>query len=83
MLTRKPYREPGQRIRDEYVLTEAGIDFMPVVWAMFEWGRKHLPRRSPLRLTNDGCGAEASVQIRCAKGHEVPADEIAVMISRR
>jgi DNA-binding HxlR family transcriptional regulator len=34
LLTRRPYREPGQRTRDEYVLTEAGIDFMPVVWAM-------------------------------------------------
>ena len=35
--------EPGQRSRDEYVLTPAGVDFMPVVWAMFEWGRRHLP----------------------------------------
>ena len=32
LLTRQPYREPGQRSRDEYVLTDAGIDFMPVVW---------------------------------------------------
>src|SRR5271156_2242177 len=38
LLTRRPYREPGQRSRDEYVLTDAGIDFMPVVWAMFKWG---------------------------------------------
>ena len=43
LLTRRPYREPGQRSRDEYVLTDAGTDFMPVVWAMFEWGRRHLP----------------------------------------
>ena len=57
------------------MLTEAGIDFMPVVWAMFEWGQHHLPRPAPLRLTHAGCGADASVQIRCAKGHEVPADE--------
>src|SRR4051812_37210924 len=35
LLTRRPYREPGQRRRDEYVLTPGGIDFMPVVWAMF------------------------------------------------
>ena len=46
LLTRRPYREPGQRARDEYVLTPAGVDFMPVVWAMFEWGRRHLPTRS-------------------------------------
>ena len=43
LLERRPYREPGQRSRDEYVLTDAGPDFMPVVWAMFEWGRRHLP----------------------------------------
>ena len=24
LLTRKPYREPGQRVRDEYVLTDGG-----------------------------------------------------------
>src|SRR6478672_4462576 len=43
LLERRPYKEPGQRSRDEYVLTDAGTDFMPVVWAMFEWGRRHLP----------------------------------------
>src|ERR1700746_2436062 len=28
LLARRPYREPGQRGREEYVLTEAGVDFM-------------------------------------------------------
>ena len=32
LLEKQPYREPGQRVRDEYVLTEAGTEFMPVVW---------------------------------------------------
>jgi DNA-binding HxlR family transcriptional regulator len=83
LLSRQPYREPGQRTRDEYVLTEAGIDFMPVVWAMFEWGRRHLPGRSRLRLTHLNCGADASVEIRCAKGHPVPPDELGVELVRR
>src|ERR1700752_2028622 len=48
LLQRRPYKEPGQRSRDEYVLTEAGIDFMPVVWAMFEWGRRNLSYRPQL-----------------------------------
>ncbi len=51
---------------------EVGVDFMPVVWAMFEWGRTHLPTRSPLRLAHADCGAEAGVEVRCAKGHRVP-----------
>ena len=78
LLERRPYQEPGQRSRDEYVLTDAGVDFMPVVWAMFEWGRRHLPNRTPLRLAHADCGAEASVEIRCAKGHHVPPEELIV-----
>src|ERR1700730_17753321 len=76
LLRRRRYREPGQRTRDEYVLTEAGIDFMPVVWAMFEWGQRHLSGSNRLRLTHLDCGADASVEVRCAKGHPVPFDEL-------
>jgi DNA-binding HxlR family transcriptional regulator len=81
LLTKRPYREPGQRSRDEYVLTDAGTEFMPVVWAMFEWGRKHLSDTG-LRLTHLDCGAEASVEIRCANGHDVPPDELGVRLVR-
>jgi DNA-binding HxlR family transcriptional regulator len=80
LLERRPYREPGQRSREEYVLTDAGLDFMPVVWAMFEWGQRHLPRPTPLRLTHRDCGADATVTIRCADGHDVPADELVVQL---
>jgi DNA-binding HxlR family transcriptional regulator len=83
LLSRRPYREPGQRTRDEYVLTEAGTDFMPVVWAMFQWGQRHLPGRSRLRLSHLDCGADASVEIRCAKGHPVPPDELGVELVSR
>ncbi|HXO82679.1 MAG TPA: helix-turn-helix domain-containing protein [Mycobacterium sp.] len=83
LLTRQPYREPGQRTRDEYVLTEAGIDFMPVVWAMFVWGQRHLSGSNRLRLTHLDCGADASVEVRCAKGHPVPFDELGVELTRR
>jgi DNA-binding HxlR family transcriptional regulator len=81
LLAKQPYREPGQRSRDEYVLTDAGTEFMPVVWAMFEWGRKHL-EDTRLRLSHRDCGAEASVEIRCAEGHLVPADELVVRLAR-
>jgi DNA-binding HxlR family transcriptional regulator len=83
LLRRQPYREPGQRSRDEYVLTHAGMDFMPVVWSLFEWGRHHLPGRNRLRLTHLGCGAEASVEIRCAEGHVVPPDELGMQLAKK
>ncbi|MDT5147537.1 MAG: hypothetical protein QOC58_2182 [Mycobacterium sp.] len=82
LLSRQPYQEPGQRSRDEYVLTQAGIDFMPVVWAMFEWGRRHLPGHNRLRLTHVGCGADAEVQMRCSEGHLVPPVELGMRLVR-
>lgn len=83
LLRRQRYQEPGQRSRDEYVLTDAGVDFMPVVWSLFEWGRHHLPGRNRLRLTHLGCGAEATVEIRCAEGHLVPADELGMRLAKK
>ena len=82
LLERRPYQEPGQRSRDEYVLTEAGTEFMPVVWSMFEWGRKHL-NDTRLRLTHQDCGAEVSVEIRCSAGHDVPPGELGMRLVRR
>ncbi len=82
LLTKRPYQDPGQRVRDEYVLTAAGTDLMPVVWAMFEWGRKHI-KDSGLRLTHLGCGAEAGVEIRCADGHLVPDEELGIRVKKK
>ena len=81
LLTKRRYQDPGQRARDEYVLTDAGTEFMPIVWAMFEWGRKHIndPR---LRLVHLDCGAQASVEIVCREGHSVPAEELGVRLVR-
>lgn len=83
LLARRPYREPGQRVRDEYVLTQAGTDLMPVVWSMFEWGRRHLTDDARLRLTLLGCGADATVEMRCEEGHPVPPNELGVEFRRR
>src|ERR1700752_3195157 len=83
LLGRGPYREPGQSNRDEYVVTDAGLDFMPVVWAMFEWGQRHLPRPTPLRLTHRDGGAGAPVPTRGAEGHDVPADELAIRLTKK
>jgi DNA-binding HxlR family transcriptional regulator len=82
LLAKQPYQEPGQRSRDEYVLTEQGTAFMPVIWAMFEWGRGYFGD-TRLRLTHLDCGAEAAVEIRCAEGHDVPPDELALRLVRR
>ncbi|MBI2699516.1 HxlR family transcriptional regulator [Mycobacterium gordonae] len=84
LLERRPYREPGQRSREEYVLTESGIEFMPVVWSLFQWGQRHLPgKHRQLRLTHLGCRADVEVVLRCAEGHLVPPDELGMRVAGR
>jgi DNA-binding HxlR family transcriptional regulator len=76
LLQRRPYREPGGRTRDEYALTEAGADLMPVIFGLFEWGRRHTDVQPLVEFAHAGCGSPIEVHVRCAAGHEVGPDEI-------
>lgn len=78
LLAREPYREPGQRTRHEYVLTESGHDLMPAVFALGQWGRKHVPHQGSPSATHLDCDAPVSVVMRCADGHVVGAEAIVV-----
>ncbi|WP_460908102.1 winged helix-turn-helix transcriptional regulator [Paraburkholderia jirisanensis] len=42
ILTSRPYREPGERERSEYVLTENGQSLGPVLLVLLDWGQTHL-----------------------------------------
>ena len=77
LLKRQPYREPGGRTRDEYALTEAGADLMPVVLGLFEWGRRHTDAEPQIELAHAGCGHPVEVSVRCTAGHDVGPEEIA------
>ena len=56
LLAKQPYREPGQRTRYGYVLTDSGRDLMPAVFALGQWAAAHVPHRGTPRLSHDGCG---------------------------
>ena len=45
LLERRRYSERPPR--DEYVLTERGRDFRPVLWAMLTWGNRHFAPEGP------------------------------------
>ncbi|BBY33721.1 transcriptional regulator [Mycolicibacter minnesotensis] len=47
IVTRVPYQEAGQRARDEYRLTPAGEDLLPVLLALTQWGDKYLQDGKP------------------------------------
>ncbi len=73
LLRKEPYREPGQRQRDEYRLTEKGRDLYPLLVALMHWGDKYLAgdEGAPVLLTHRDCGALIEQRFRCAEGHEV------------
>jgi DNA-binding HxlR family transcriptional regulator len=58
LLERRRYSERPPR--DEYVLTERGRDFRPVLWSLLAWGNKHFAPEGPSVVVVDAeTGAEA------------------------
>jgi DNA-binding HxlR family transcriptional regulator len=79
LLRREPYQEPGSRMREEYRLTEKGLDLYPAIVALREWGDRHLggPEGPPLLNEHRECGALVHVELRCEAGHEIAARSVA------
>jgi DNA-binding HxlR family transcriptional regulator len=74
ILRRHPYRDPGQRTRYEYRLTEAGLDLYPVLVSLLRWGDRYLdqPGGGPsVELTHRDCGEPVEIALRCRAGHEL------------
>ena len=59
VLTTEPYREPGSRTRQRYVLTTKSKELLPVLVALREWGDRHLagPRGHPSSSTTGTAAA--------------------------
>ena len=73
ILRREPYREPGQRQRHEYRLTDKGIDLYPVFVAMQQWGDRYLGNEAgpPTEFEHRDCRERIDLVLRCAAGHQV------------
>lgn len=83
LLEREPYREPGQRTRQAYRLTEKGADLLPVLVALMQWGdRWEQDSGARVEIRHRDCGAPVTAQLRCAHDHPVAEDEL-VLASRR
>jgi DNA-binding HxlR family transcriptional regulator len=78
VLELREYREPGQRARSEYHLTQKGRDLYPALTALREWGDKYLadPAGPSLELTHRGCGAHVHTALICDAGHRVAPEEL-------
>ena len=78
LLDRRPYREPGRRGFDEYVLTQAGEDLMPALFALLQWANEYDPPPYPPTMRHRECGEPVRIVAECADGHHVGVDDIEV-----
>jgi DNA-binding HxlR family transcriptional regulator len=64
ILERRQYSDHPPR--DEYFLTESGLELYPVVLSLMRWGDRHLAgdEGPPLELTHD-CGHAVDAQLVC------------------
>lgn len=52
--------------RHEYVLTEAGRDLSPIIFALKGWGDRHLQPDGPwTEIRHRGCSSPIAVEMRC------------------
>jgi DNA-binding HxlR family transcriptional regulator len=81
LLTREPYRDPGQRTRMQYRLTEKGAELFPALAALMQWGDRWLGPAG-VELRHRDCGEVVRAELRCAAGHQPPVEDIE-LTSRR
>lgn len=65
LLERVPYQQRPERF--EYVLTDKGRDFYPVLMALTAWGDRWLsgPQGPPVTLRHEECGHTTSAVVVC------------------
>lgn len=81
LLARRPYREPGKRTRDEYVLTDLGSRLYPALVALLEWGALlDADRGTGIELVHRDCGSPLEATVQCERGHDVPLEDAGVRI---
>lgn len=70
LLSRVPYQE--RPVRYEYLLTDKGRDFFPVMAAMMAWGDRWLAPEAgpPVVLHHDACNHHTTAEVVCAHCRE-------------
>ena len=76
ILRREPYR--NGRTRNEYRLTQKGLDLYPVLIAIRDWGDAYMaPDGPPVNYRHTTCGGNAHAHIECDKcGERLTARDV-------
>lgn len=76
VLTRRAYKEPGQRTRYQYVLTRKGVDLALPMIALMQWGEKYCLDGAPgAEIVERKTGAPARVSLVNQRGAPIAAGE--------
>ncbi|MFI1369309.1 winged helix-turn-helix transcriptional regulator [Streptomyces griseochromogenes] len=77
-----PYRRPGSRAREEYRLTKAGEDLLPVLLSLMQWGDTHLQEgRPPLSFVEADTGRPVRVRVTADPAPETMSDDIEIRLN--
>ena len=72
VLAKEPYRDPGERTRNAYRLTQKGAELLPALTALFSWGsRWQLSGHQRVELAHADCGSLVTSVLQCEHGHPV------------
>lgn len=83
VVQRAPYREPGSRAREEYHLTPAGEDLLPVFLSLMQWGDAHLQDGKPPLSFFDRQGRPVGVRVTAdADGPAVCSADLEIRYNR-
>jgi DNA-binding HxlR family transcriptional regulator len=82
LMEQRPYREPGARTRNEYVLTARGRALFPLFVALMRWGQTGNGEPRGVDLVHADCGALLMPTVRCEAGHDVTIEETEVRLVR-
>ncbi len=75
LMVRTPYRDPNQRTRMEYRLTQMGLELFPALVALMQWGDRWLGPAG-VELQHHDCGAAIHAELRCEHGHPAQVADI-------
>ncbi|MEU1407741.1 helix-turn-helix domain-containing protein [Streptomyces sp. NPDC005728] len=77
-----PYRKQGSRARDEYRLTKAGEDLLPVLLSLIQWGDTYLQEgRPPLSFVDADTGRPIRVRVTADPAPQTMSDDIEIRLN--
>ncbi|MEV6891441.1 helix-turn-helix domain-containing protein [Kribbella sp. NPDC051137] len=78
ILAAETYQEPGSRSRPKYVITPKGMDLVPAVMGLMQWGDKYRadPAGPAVEARHRDCGGQVHAEIHCDRNHDVELDAI-------